>query len=113
MWGIQVCGKKIHGGTKDTRRFRWSAKGVPPVSTSFDHFVDNTGHGQTSYLAAREAAAMANPEEMDSSAVQSAFIERAVAFKNNLSKVAREYLARVMAYRSYNNIPTAENDKVK
>ena len=57
--------KKFHGGTKDTRSFRWSAKAPEPVRTSFDHFVDNTGHGQTSYVAAREAAAVANQEEMD------------------------------------------------
>ena len=44
--------KKFHGGTKDTRSFRWSAKAPEPVGTSFDHFVDNTGHGQTSYVAA-------------------------------------------------------------
>ena len=35
------------------------------MRTSFDHFVDSTGHGQTSYVAAREAAAVANQEEMD------------------------------------------------
>ena len=51
--------KKFHGGTKETRSFRWSAKGVPPVSTSFDH---NTGYGQTSSLASREAAAVVNQE---------------------------------------------------
>ena len=33
--------KKFYGGPKDTRGFRWSAKAMPPVRTSFDHFVDN------------------------------------------------------------------------
>ena len=57
--------KKFYGGTKDTSSCRWSAKPSPPVSTSFDHFVDNTGHGQNSYTAATEAAAVANQEELD------------------------------------------------
>ena len=35
--------KKFYGGTKDTRSFRWSAKAPNPMSTSFDHFVDNWG----------------------------------------------------------------------
>ena len=30
--------KKFHGGTKDTRSFRWSAKAHEPVKTSFDPF---------------------------------------------------------------------------
>ena len=65
MWDIQVCGRNFMEAQKNTRSFRWSAKAPEPVRTSFDHFVDNTGHGQTSYVAAREAAAVANQEEMD------------------------------------------------
>ena len=33
--------KKFYGGPKDIRDFRWTAKAMPPVKTSFDHFVDN------------------------------------------------------------------------
>ena len=39
--------KKFYGSTEDTRSFRWSAKAVPPVSSSFDHFVVTTGMVRT------------------------------------------------------------------
>ena len=57
--------KKFYGGPKDTRGFRWSAKAMPPVRTSFDHFVDNWDRGIHSYTTAREAAAVANQEYLD------------------------------------------------
>ena len=57
--------KKFYGGPKDTRGFRWSSKAPEPVSTSFDHFVDNWNRGIHSYNTAREAAAVVNQQSID------------------------------------------------
>ena len=54
---------------------------------------------------------MANQEEIDRSAFQSALVERVVGFKHNLSKVARAYHARVMASREA--IITYQQQKLK
>ena len=91
--------KKFYGGNKDTRSFRWSDKATPPVRTSFDHFVDNTGHGQNSYTAAREAAAVINQEEMDRRRAQHQLLENAVRFKINVDRINRNREERAMAMR--------------
>ena len=84
---------------KDTRSFRWSAKPTPPVSTSFDHFVDNTGHGQNSYTAAREAAAVANQEEMDRRRAHDQLLENDASFTVNLHRINRARVERAMTMR--------------
>ena len=72
---------------------------MPPVRTSFDHFVDNTGHGQNSYTAAREAAAVINQEEMDRRRAQDQLLENAVRFRVNVNRINRDREERAMAMR--------------
>ena len=69
------------------------------MRTSFDHFVYRTGHGQNSYQAAREAAGVANQEEMDRRSAQNQFLEDAAKFKVNLNRVQRAWVERTMASR--------------
>ena len=54
---------KKYGGLENTRSFRWSAQAIPPVSTNFDHFVDDWGSGHVSYTTAKKA--VENQELMD------------------------------------------------